>query len=130
MRFRQHERGARTLVERTRFGWGAQRPMDVIVTSRGNGIPSESGALAHSFISVEQPNIVISMLKSGDKPLEPVIRCWELEGIDSQATISRPHRYVKYGAAICSSTSKIALVRLHTCGIHHRRRRSARDPAP
>jgi alpha-mannosidase len=74
-----------TLVERTRFGWGAQRPMDVMVTS-GDG--QTEAATARSFLSVDEPNVLISMVKAAGQPMEAVVRCWEVEGIDTRATIS------------------------------------------
>lgn len=77
-----------TLVDRTRFGRGCQRPMDVIVTGSHQHSPPDAGRAMHSYLSVDQPNVVISALKSSDKQGEPVVRCWEVAGISTSATLT------------------------------------------
>jgi alpha-mannosidase len=79
---------ARSLVERIHFGSAAQRPMDVIVTSSDSAAPAAGEAMQQGFLSVEPSNVVISMVRSGDQPFEQFVRCWEVDGVDTVATIS------------------------------------------
>ncbi len=67
-----------------RLGAQANQPLKAITVKPNAGVEAET----MSFISVENKNLILSTIKKCDDDNQVIIRCYELEGIDSEAKIA------------------------------------------
>ncbi|HZK97928.1 MAG TPA: glycosyl hydrolase-related protein, partial [Prolixibacteraceae bacterium] len=69
-----------------RLGTQSNQPLKAITVKPG----SDNGAMPEtmSFISVENKNIVLSTIKKCDDDNQVIVRCYDMEGKDSEAKIS------------------------------------------
>ena len=79
----QTHRGGLVSHEATRFGWEHNTPF---LVKRGN---STDGTFpdSHSFLSVSEPNILVSVLKKAEDGDGIVLRCYETDGKNTDVTI-------------------------------------------
>jgi alpha-mannosidase len=69
-----------------RFGTQSNQPLKAVIikSSSGNGTMPET----MSFISVENKNLILSTVKKCEDDDNVIVRCYDIEGIDSDAKIS------------------------------------------
>ncbi len=71
----------------------SNQPMVAVVTDplRKSGMQPET----MSFISVENKNLLLSAVKKCDDDDNVIVRCYDIEGIDSEANINIPMNFMK-----------------------------------
>ncbi|OPZ70525.1 MAG: alpha-mannosidase [bacterium ADurb.Bin478] len=76
--------GALVRHEATRQGLEHNAPLQVVCVKAGSGTRADSA----SFISVSQPNVIVSVVKKAEKGKGLVLRCYETDGQDAQVTMA------------------------------------------
>ena len=76
--------GALVKHEATRRGMEHNAPLQVVCAGAGAGTRPDSA----SFISVSEPNVIVSVVKKAEKGKGVVLRCYETDGQDVQVTIT------------------------------------------
>jgi len=76
--------GALVRHEAVRQGLEHNAPLQVVFAKPAAGTRPDSA----SFISVSQPNVIVSVVKKAEKGKGIVLRCYETDGQDAQATIA------------------------------------------
>lgn len=79
--------GAHAIEERTRFGWERQQPCEMLILqadelSSGHGVPPRL-----SLLTVEPPNVVLTILKPAEDGEGFIVRCCEIAGRETEARI-------------------------------------------
>lgn len=77
----------KTVSERMRFGAEFRQPMEVMVTGGSTGQSQSGGVARQSFLSVDQPNVMVSALKTSEIDDGLIARLWEIEGKATTVTL-------------------------------------------
>jgi alpha-mannosidase len=67
-----------------RLGTQSNQPLKAITVKPGNGVMAETT----SFISLENSNLILSTIKKSDDDNGVIVRCYDIEGKDSEAKIN------------------------------------------
>ncbi len=75
----------RSVEGRTRFGMERQQPLEVVTVGRGDLPTAPSLPAAHSFLTIEPDNVMVTTLKHSENGDGFIVRCHEVAGTHTEA---------------------------------------------